>query len=483
MNASNLLSLLEEQVRHDLARLNFPPANWVPPAVTSGGTPLLDVLIVGGGMCGQTAAFACLREGLANLRIIDKAAHGQEGPWGTFARMETLRSPKTLTSPDLGIPSLTFRAWYEAQHGVEGWDTLYKIPTRQWLDYLLWVRHMAGVPVENATALTSLQPMTGADAGHLQVVLDGPNGEETIFARKVVLALGRDGSGAPRWPRFTSFDPRQAGTDSRVFHSAEDIDFRALRGKRVAVLGAGSSAFDNAGMALEAGAAAVEMFARRPILPQVNKSKWASFPGFFHGFFALDDAMKWKIFTHIFAEQVPPPFESVLRCDKHAAFSLHLGEGATDIVPGPEQTEVITPKGRHGFDAVIAATGFDVDLMSRPEVSAFRNDVQIWADRVSADAARAFPEESRFPYLGDGFQMLERHAGTAPAARNLHVFNWGSTLSHGQLSGDIPGLGTGAVRLARALARDLFVAERERLYANLLAHAEPELKPTRYYVP
>jgi hypothetical protein len=32
--------------------------------------------------------------------------------------MLTLRSPKQLIGPDLGVPSLTFRAWYEAQHGT-----------------------------------------------------------------------------------------------------------------------------------------------------------------------------------------------------------------------------------------------------------------------------------------------------------------------------------------------------------------------------
>ena len=155
----------------------------------------------------------------------------------------------------------------------------------------------------------------------------------------------------------------------------------------------------------------------------------------------------------------------------------------TDILPGASETEVVTPKGRYAFDAVIAATGFDVDLMGRPEVAAFREHALVWADRVPAEAARAFPEESRFPYLGDGFQLLERTPGVLPAAANLHVFNWGCTLSHGQLAGDIPGLGTGAARLARSLARDLFVAERTRLYESLLKHAEPELKPTRYWVP
>lgn len=482
MNAPNLLSLLEEQARHDLARLNYPAPNWVPPADGPDRKPLLDVLVVGAGMCGQTAAFALRREGVRNLRVLDLAPHGGEGPWGTYARMDTLRSPKHLTSPDLGVASLTFRAWYEAQHGADGWDALYKIPTRQWLAYLLWVRHIADIPVENHTALVALDP-----AGPLlraQIHDHQKNqGEQTVYARKVVLALGRDGSGAPRWPRFPSFDPQHKHARARVFHSADAIDFAVLRGKRIGLLGAGSSAFDNAGTALEAGAAQVTMFARRAALPQVNKSKWTSFPGFFHGFIALDDTMRWKFLTHVFDEQVPPPFESVLRCDRHAAFSLHLGEAWNDLQPGASSVMVTTPKGRYEFDAVIVATGFDVDMMSRAEVAAFRAHVQVWADKVSRVEAAQHPEEARFPYLGPGFELLERSPGALPAARNVHIFNWGCAMSHGQLAGDIPGLGTGATRLAQALARDLFLMDQHRLYDLLLNHAEPELKSTRYYVP
>src|SRR5205814_2065845 len=89
--------------RKELAQLNYPAPNWVPPAAGPDGKPLLEVLIVGGGMCGQTAAFALLREGVRNLRCVDRALRGREGPWATFARMDTLRSPKHLTGPDLGI--------------------------------------------------------------------------------------------------------------------------------------------------------------------------------------------------------------------------------------------------------------------------------------------------------------------------------------------------------------------------------------------
>ena len=472
------LAALARTARADLARLNHPPANWVPPTTAPDGQPVLDVLVAGAGMCGQTAAYALLREGVANLRVIDRAARGEEGPWGTYARMLTLRSPKHLTGPDLGVPSLTFRAWYEAQHGDAGWAALHKVGRIDWRDYLLWVRDTVGLPVENGVSLLSVQDEDGLLCARLQ----SPRGIETVWTRKIVLALGRDGSGAPRWPAFPSLrrdDPLAAG---RVFHSADAIDFAAWRGKRIAVLGAGASAFDNAACALEAGAG-VDLFARRPYLPQVNKSKWTSFAGFFRGFEALDDQRKWRFYTYIFDEQVPPPWETVRRCDAHAAFTLRLATPWTDVRPQRDGVLVTTPSGTESFDAVVFGTGFDVDLMDRPELARYLADMDTWANHVTPQEAQRHPEPARFPYLGSGFELRSRAGEHRAALANLHLFNWGSTMSHGALAGDIPGLRIGANRLAQAVARDLFVADADVHWERLQALEEPELLPTKWYVP
>jgi cation diffusion facilitator CzcD-associated flavoprotein CzcO len=323
------------------------------------------------------------------------------------------------------------------------------------------------LPVENGVEVVSLDLQEKTVRARL---VDG----SAVHARKVVLALGREGSGAPRWPRLASFDP--AKRPGNVFHSADDIDFSAFKGKRIGVLGAGASAFDNAGEALEAGAAQVVLFARRPILPQVNKSKWTAFSGFQHGYAALDDPRRWRFYTYIFSEQVPPPYESVLRCERHAGFSIRFGEAWKDLSPG---VIVKTEKGEHRFDAVIVATGFDVNLVDRPEIASFRDAIETWRSHVPAREAHKYPEEARFPYLGDAFELK----GSSPALGRVHVFNWGSTMSHGALAGDIPGLEIGARRLAQGIARDLFVEDADRHWAKLLEHNEDELKPTRYFVP
>src|SRR5258706_5802315 len=207
------LDALTALAKRELEQLRYPAPNWV---LAQKGRVLprdglLDVLVVGGGMCGQTATFALLREGVTNLRCLDRAPHGSEGPWTTFARMDILRSPKHLTGPDLGVASLTYRAYHEAKFGQVHWRALHKIDRVEWANYLLWVRDTVGLPVENEIEVKALELLPDA----IKVSLE--NGE-TLHARKVVLALGREGSGALRWPAFETFDPAQR--PEGVFHSA-----------------------------------------------------------------------------------------------------------------------------------------------------------------------------------------------------------------------------------------------------------------------
>jgi cation diffusion facilitator CzcD-associated flavoprotein CzcO len=474
------LDQLAADARRDLARLNHPVANWVLPRTGPDGRAPLDVLIVGAGMCGQTAAFALLREGVTNLRILDRAPRGREGPWGTYARMETLRSPKHLTGPDLSIPSLTFRAWYEAQHGARAWRELYKVDRLDWLAYLLFVREVAAIPVENDIEIRRLfaadDTPFSADDKLIGAEIVGPAGRQTLYARKIVLACGREGSGARRMPDVA------AQPSARLFHSSDAIDFSRFRGGRMAVLGASASALDNAAVALEAGVAEVTLFVRRPYFPQVNKSKWASFPGFMRGYAALDDRRRWAFYTYIFGEGTPPPHESVLRCTRHSGFRIRFGEGWSGIAETPDGLRIETPKGWTEVDAAVIAIGFDVDLVQRHELADFRDHILLWGDRVPAHEAQKHPEAARFPYLGPGMQMLEREPGAMPSLAKLHVFNWGVTMSHGALAGDIPGLGIGATRLAQAIVSDLFVADADEFFARMQLAEDEELRPTDFFV-
>ena len=133
--ADSGLAELEQRVNFELDCLGYPARPWTV-AKTQNGTAVHDVIIVGGGQSGISIAFRLLRERITNLRVLDRNPEGLEGPWLAFARMHTLRTPKNVTGPDLGIPSLSARAWWQARFGEQSWQGLNRIPREEWQAYL-----------------------------------------------------------------------------------------------------------------------------------------------------------------------------------------------------------------------------------------------------------------------------------------------------------------------------------------------------------
>ena len=253
--AQHRLAALTAEVRRDLARIAHPSMPWLEPRMGPDGHRALDVLIVGAGQSGLAVAFALKRAQVNDVLAIDKAEYGREGPWSSYARMRTLRSPKDYTGPDLDVPSLTYQAWHQTLFGVESWNALELIPTELWASYLLWVRETTEVPVRNRLEAVSIGPA----ADKLIAVTVRGEAPETLYTRKLVLATGQEGMGRWWMPEFVAALPSRCRA-----HAADAIDFAALSGKTVAVLGAGASALDNAGLALEHGARDVHLFCRRP---------------------------------------------------------------------------------------------------------------------------------------------------------------------------------------------------------------------------
>src|SRR5437868_4504137 len=151
------LAALEQRLAKDLECLGWPARDWMPQPAAEDGLPVLDVAIIGAGQAGLAAAAALAQQGIHAV-VFDRAPRDFEGPWASTARMETLRSPKELTGPALGLPALTFRAWFEAQFGADAWTRLDKIPRLQWMDYLRWYRRVMSVDVRNDTAVTAMAP-------------------------------------------------------------------------------------------------------------------------------------------------------------------------------------------------------------------------------------------------------------------------------------------------------------------------------------
>jgi cation diffusion facilitator CzcD-associated flavoprotein CzcO len=460
------LAALAARLRHDLDLLQYPPNDWVKPRRAGDGKPIVDAVIVGAGMCGLAACFALRRAGIFNIRIIDGGEPGREGPWVTYARMETLRSPKHLAGPALGMPNLTFRAWYEASRGLDAWEALGRIPTDIWMDYLIWYRDVLEIPVENETHLERLDP--AAHGFDLQV--NGPSGAETIAARRVILATGREGMARPRVPA-----PLSGFLGPKCRHSSEDIDFEAMAGKSVAVIGMSASAVDNAASALEAGAARVHVIVRAPEVPRINKMKSTNYPGFTHGFPSLPTEARLDLLSYVFRYRVAPPRDSVRRVWRHRNVALHLDAEVTDARWSGEQIVLTAGAETLTLDHVILGTGFFIDVAAPEETRGFADAIATFRHGVDNADGRFLEEFLDFPDLGPAFEFRERAPGAAPFLNALHNFTFAATVSHGNVSGDIPCVSDGADRLARGIAAEIFNEDFPAHLADLHAHAEAEL--------
>ena len=459
------LDALEARLRQDLAWLELPAKSWVPPR-TVDGRPVLEVAIIGGGQAGMAVAVSLIHLGV-NAVIYDQSPDGFEGPWATTARMETLRSPKKLTGPALGFSTLTFRAWFEAQFGLEAWEMLDKIPRLQWMEYLRWYRRVMGLDVRNQHRVVTIAPR--AD-GVVELHLAAPGGKSAVLARRVVLATGRDGLGGAYLPPLAQNLPR-----GRWAHSSDDMDYSKLAGKRVGVIGAGASSMDSAATALESGAARVDLLIRRTDLPRINKGKGSGNPGLTNGHLHLLDEWKWRIRHYINVQQTPPPSGSVQRVSKFPNARFIFGAPIEDVAVNGDGLRVTTPRGVFDVDFLIFSTGFRIDWTIRPEFAVIAPHIRNWSDRYTPPPGEEDAELSDSPDLGPVFEFQQKQPDGLPGLERVHCFCYPAALTHGSLSGDIPSITDGAQRLAQGLAALLYGEDIEAHYRNIQAYEEPEL--------
>lgn len=462
------LNTLAQRAQQDLAMIAYPAAPWIP-ARQQDGQDVLDVLVVGAGQGGITVAAQLQRERITRVMVIDAAERGAEGPWTTYARMHTLRTAKLTTGPDLGVPSLTFQAWYEAQHGAEAYAALFKILKEDWAAYLLWLRDVLDLPVRNQTRLVQIDPPV-EEGGVLRAVLAGPGGEDVVFARKIVLAHGIEASGRWWMPEVIEALPEHLRA-----HSADPIDFTALHGRRVAVIGAGASAFDNAATALEHGAT-VTLLCRRPELQRIQPYKIIATPGFLGHFGDLPDADRWEMMRHLLTVREALTLETWNRATVHEGFSLMTGAPVTAAEIVDDAVLLHTPAGDLTVDFVICGTGLDMALEGRPELAAVAPHLARWQDRYQPPQPDA--RMGRFPYIDSGFAFTERTPGSASWVKDIHCFNLGATLSMGPSGSSISGMKYAVPRLVRAIMSDLFRADFAQHAAAITAYTTPEFPLT-----
>jgi len=470
------LAELEAQVERDLDLLNRPKTPWVPPRQHPSGAPVFDVLIVGGGQSGLALSFALRRENVANVIAVDRNPKGAEGPWNTYARMPQLRTALDLTGPDLGIPSLTPRAWFTAKHGAPAWDALLRFPTADWHDYLSWYRRVLNIPVINETEVGPLEAENPGSADSLIRVPLRPTGasgrDGVVFAREVVLANGLEGCGEWHVPAQIT----EALPPERYAQANGVIDFEALKGQRVALLGANAGAFDNAAVALEAGAREVHLFVRRREIAKVNAHKPFDNVAYLKHFADFNELQRWRITSHVLRTHQPPPQETFDRAAALDGFHMHEDSGWKSVAMDGGEIGVETVRGeRYEFDYIIAATGHINDFTLRAETSALAGEIALWRDRFTPPEGEEYAPAGTYPYLGRNFEFTEKTPGHAPYLHHVHCFTLGTLPSLGMTGSSVTTMRYGIPRILEGVTRQLFLDDSKHHYRRFVEHDEIDL--------
>lgn len=459
---------IDDAARETLRLIGPDPQNWVPDRHAIDH----NVAVIGGGQSGSAFAFALRRAGIGKVTVIDAASDAAtSGPWLSSARMHKLRTPKSLPGPELGLPGLSFQAWYEARHGAAAREAIDRIPRVDWAAYLDWYRKTLGIAVRYRTRLLRIEPAQD----RLRLHLDVAGEARTETARKIILASGFPSNGGPSVPEVLSRHlPKEL-----YAHTLEAIDFGKLRDKSVAVLGSAASAFDAAAVALE-GAREVHLFARRDRIASEPVIRTRGYPGAYDNYGSLPDALRWHQAIRFRRAGSTPPPDAIARVVKSPNFHLHLAAPWTSAKPFGRRLLAATPHGDIAFDFVIAGTGYQVDLAKRPELAAFSSEILLWRDRFSPAAGEQDDFLGAHPYLGAGHEFLEKEPGRAPYLRNIHVFNPAAFVSFGLPIGDVPSFKRDIPGVVARISRDLFLDDLPAHEARINGPIADDFEPSLY---
>ena len=459
----------DADARNALRLIGPDPANWIP------DRPGIDhnVTIIGGGQTGCALAFALRRAGIGKVTVLDAAPDEQRaGIWLNAARMNLLRTPKTLPGPELGIPAFSFQAWYEARHGQEAYAAIDRIKRTDWADYLSWYKQFLRIDPRYGIRVTRIEP----ESDHFRLHLDTADGAKTETTRKIILATGFFGGGGKFIP-----DVIKTNLPAALYAHTEDaIDFAALRGKTIGVIGAAAAAFDAAGVALEHGADAVHLFARRDRIASIPITRARGFPGAYDNYYQLSDADRWQQAARYFRYGSTPTTDAIERTVKFPSFHLHLSAPWTTVVHRDGKVETTINGVQYSLDFVIAGTGYSPDLTSRPELADFADQILLWRDRYTPPQAERDEMLGRYPYLGAGHEFLQKHPSTSPLLRHIHVENPAGFMSFGLPIGDVPSMKRDIPVIVGRISADLFQDDLDLLRPRMLGEVPADFTEELY---
>jgi cation diffusion facilitator CzcD-associated flavoprotein CzcO len=250
------------------------------------------------------------------------------------------------------------------------------------------------------------------------------------------------------------------------------IDYAALKGKKIGILGGGASAFDNAQHALGEGVGEAHVFIRRPGLPRINPIRFMENSGFLGHFADLPDAAKYAVIDHFLSFNQPPTNDTYNRANSYPGFSLHPGEPWLNVQDSPAGAQVTTPKGTYEFDFLVLSTGLLTDTKLRPELSLLADSIACWRDKFTPEKPNKLIDDH--PYLGADFRFLPKTPAAEDKLHGLFNFNYAALASQGLSGSALSGFKYAAPKLIYGLVSQLFTDDAQAVIADYYAYAEEE---------
>lgn len=472
----NSLEELERALKLDLAQKRFfSNQSWVYPRKTNHGKLEQDVIIVGAGQSGLSLFYNLKLRGVNRITIIDKQEKGKPGPWSSIARMKQLRTPKTLVGPESGNPLLSYLFWFCSKYSKAEYDTYDFIPLHYWVEYLDWFTHVLAVDIVSGVNVTSID---WCDSNSSIRVDTDSNEIQSLYTKKVCLATGITGAGAWLPPKsYIENIPRES-----YACSWEQINFKKLKGKRIAVIGSGASAFDNAIESIKGSCHSIVMYSRSKLpkkstffelwkgrddselYPELSSQSPADMLKTIvdHNHF-LTDEKRIKLLKLLFKDGRSASTPDYLKGLEHKGKIFLLDGEPITAIHAQKSTgviKVISKSGEREFDFVIFATGPVPGLQHKAELSNIKDKILTW--QQDSNLNEQFHKVNSLPRLSSTYHFLAKESSYKYVE---HIYSFADFVQ--KVSG-IHGVAEASSQISQDISKKLFESE----FNNIIDFAE-----------